>query len=145
MIEKVYAPKAIGAVRRGKVVMFTGCSTAQRKNVRYPQVKPTTWDADKRWHKALYVWADVKNEFGLKRRMGLLLPVKVLDKVLEQIHLPLMSANGKHKHWTKLDADENTIINCQLVQHALNHHTYDIVWRCDEENGRVVYDLVIND
>lgn len=145
MIEKTNAPKPMGKVHRGKVKWITGCCTVLRKEVRYQQVKPVPWDADKRWHTVLYVRADIENEYGLRLGMWLMLPVKLLDEVLKQMHLPLMSDNHKHHHWDVEDVWQNTYINRQLLILALNRHKYDVLWQCDDENGRVIYDLTMRD
>lgn len=145
MIEIVEGPKALGKERRGRVLMFTGCGTALRKEIRHPKSNLVAWDYDKRWSRGLYVWADVENEYGLRRNIGLLLPVKVLDTVLAEMQLPLMSQNRRHKRWAVEDDEDLPYINRLLVLQALNRHGYDIKWRCDDENGRIIYDLTIRD
>lgn len=133
-------PEPVGEVRQGRIVRFTRCAALSKGNIRYPLVKPVPWDADVRWHEAVYMWADVENGYGLHRNIGLLVPVKVIDSVLDSMHLPRMSASRK---WQKMHYDGLCFINGAMLIQALNRHCCDVTWLCDDVNGRLVYNLKI--
>lgn len=157
MMSEVVYPQRLGRIRHGRVVRFTGCCTVLKSNIRYPQSKVVRWDADMRWHKGVYMWAEVENEHGLTANIGLMMPVRVIDDVLDKMSLPRLSIKKRHEicvnpKWVVTDEDDeddekeaNTYINRVMLLAALNKHCYDIMWQCDDENGRVTYDLSIND
>lgn len=156
--EEVY-PQRVGRIRHGRVVRFTRCCTVLKSNIRYPQSKVVHWDADMRWHKGLYMWAEVENEHGLTANIGLLVPVRVIDDVLDKVPLPRLSIKKRHEicvnpKWVVTDEDDenyenyadyekevNTYINRDMLLTVLNKNCNAILWQCDDENGRVVYEL----
>lgn len=143
-------PQRVGKERHGHLEKFTGCCTVLKSGILLPQTKPVHFDADRRWHIAEYMTAVVVDEHGMKADIGLLVPLKVLDDLLTRMHLPPLGTTDRTKHsinprWEVSDDEGNTYINRLMLLAALNRNAYDILWQCDDENGRLTYDLVIDD
>lgn len=142
-------PQRVGKVRHGQVERFTGCCTVIKSGIRFPKAKPVWWDASRLWHVAVYMWAEVVDEHGMRAELGLLVPLKVLDDVLRQSGLPLLSTPDRVRHsinprWQVYDGEGNTYINRLALLTALNRNSYSIMWQCDDANGRLTYGLSIN-
>lgn len=143
-------PLRVGKVRHGHVKKFTGCCTALKSGIHLPQTKPVHFDADRRWHLAEYMWAEVENEHGLTVEVGLLVPLKVIDDVLDKMQLPRLSTPDRTKNsinprWEVRDDEGNSYINRLALIGALNRNCYEILWQCDDANGRLTYELSIRD
>lgn len=143
-------PRRVGKVRHGRVKRFTGCCTVIKSGIRFPKAKPVHSDANRLWHLGLYMWAEVVDDHGMTAEIGLLVPLKVLDDVLDKMQLPRLSTPDRTKNsinprWEVRDDMGNSYINRLTLIGALNRQAYNVLWQCDDANGRLTYRLSIRD